>query len=76
MKILRYPRDMAKASKGTTGKTPVRYVLGDANFAAITAVEGLKLSAEGEKRLKRARSMSPAKRRAATIAAYRSLRGR
>ncbi len=54
----------------------MRYVLGDENFAAITAVEGLKLSAEGEKRLKRARSMSPAKRRAATIAAYKSARGR
>ena len=33
-------------------------------------------SAEGEKRLKRARSMSPAKRRAATIAAYKAARGR
>jgi hypothetical protein len=59
---------MAKSSKSAR-KTAVRYVLGDENFAAITAVEGLKLSAEGEKRLRRARSMSPAKRRAATIAA-------
>jgi hypothetical protein len=49
----------------------VRYVVGDANFAAITAVEGLHLSPEGEERLKRARSMSPAKRRAATIAAFK-----
>jgi len=71
----RYTWGMAKPSKGA-GKTTVRYVLGDANFAAITAVEGLKLSPEGEKRLKRARTMSPAKRRAATIAAYKSARGR
>jgi hypothetical protein len=66
---------MAKSSNGAR-KTMVRYVLGDENFAAITAVEGLKLSADGEKRLKRARSMSPAKRRAATIAAYKIARGR
>jgi hypothetical protein len=66
---------MAKSSKGA-GRTGVRYVVGDANFAAITAVEGLTLSPEGEKRLKRARSMSPAKRRAATIAAYKAARGR
>jgi hypothetical protein len=66
---------MAKSRK-STGKTTVRYVVGDANFAAITAVEGLKLSAEGELRLKRAKSMSPAKRRAATIAAYKPNRGR
>jgi hypothetical protein len=66
---------MAKPSKGAR-KTAVGYVLGDENFAAITAVEGLKLSAEGEKRLKRARSMSPAKRRAVTIAAHKSARGR
>jgi hypothetical protein len=63
---------MAKSTK-TAGKTAVRYVLGDENFAAITAVEGLSLSPEGEKR---ARSMSPAKRRAATIAAYKAARGR
>jgi hypothetical protein len=66
---------VAKSSKGA-GKTAVRYVIGDANFAAITAVEGLRPSAEGEKRLKRAKSMSPAKRRAATIAAYKSARSR
>jgi hypothetical protein len=66
---------MAKSSKGA-GKTAGRYVVGDANFAAITAVEGLQLSAEGAKRLKRAKSMSPAKRRAATIAAYKPTRGR
>jgi len=71
----RYTWDMAKSSK-SAGKTAVRYVIGDANFAAITAVEGLHLSAEGEKRLKRAKSMSPAKRRAATIAAYKSARAR
>ncbi|MGB9029910.1 MAG: hypothetical protein WCC27_07305 [Acidobacteriaceae bacterium] len=64
---------MAKSSKR---KTTVGYVIGDANFAAITAVEGLKLSPEGEKRLKRARSMSPAKRRAVTIAAYKAVRER
>jgi uncharacterized membrane protein YgaE (UPF0421/DUF939 family) len=66
---------MAKSTK-SAGKTAVRYVLGDENFAAITAVEGLSLSPEGEKRLKRARSMSPAKRRAVTIAAYKAARGR
>jgi hypothetical protein len=66
---------MAKLSKGT-GKIAVRYVLSDADIAAVLAVEGMKLSPESEKRLKRTKLLSPAKRRAATIAAYKTARGR
>jgi hypothetical protein len=52
-------------------------VLGPKAFAAITAVEGLKLSAAGKKRLKTSkwRKMSPAERRAAVVSAYSKVKG-
>jgi hypothetical protein len=66
---------MAKSAKAGR-KSAVRYVLSDAEIAAILAVEGMKLSPEGEERLKQTKSLSPEKRRAVTIAAYKSARGR
>jgi hypothetical protein len=52
------------------------YVLGRSRFAAITAVEGLKLSADGEARLQRTRALSPEQRRAETIRAFAESRKR
>jgi hypothetical protein len=52
------------------------YVLGQDRFAAITAVEGLKLSRDAEARLQRARALSPEQRRAETIRAFAETRTR
>jgi hypothetical protein len=52
------------------------YVLGRHRFAAITAIEGLKLSSEGEARLQRTRTLSPEQRRAETIRAFAESRKR
>jgi hypothetical protein len=52
------------------------YVLGQSRFAAITAVEGLKLSRDGEARLQRTRALSPEQRRAETIRAFAESRKR
>lgn len=46
------------------------YVLGRARFAAITAIEGLKLTTDAESRLERTRSLPPELRRAEIIRAY------
>lgn len=46
------------------------YVLGQNRFAAITAVEGLKLSRDAEARLERTRALSAEQRRAETIRAF------
>jgi hypothetical protein len=46
---------MAVRSANTSAKP---YVLGGSRFAAITAVEGLKLSRDGEARLQRTRTLS------------------
>ena len=52
-------------------ETPVKaYVIGRRSFAAITAVEGLKLSPGSEERLKRTEVLTPAQRRAETIRAF------
>jgi hypothetical protein len=61
---------MAKIRSGT----PKRPIIGRRAFAAIAAVEGLKLSGESRKRLRLLRSsrLSPAERRAAILDAYRS----
>lgn len=48
------------------------YVLGSKSFAAISAVEGLKLRSGSEQRLKQTVCLSPAQRRAATIQAFSS----
>ena len=55
-----------------TSKTGVSkaYVLGSKSFAAISAVEGLKLRSGSEQRLEQTVCLSPAQRRAATIQAF------
>lgn len=64
----------AKSAKpaGTTR----RYVIGRAQFAAISAVEGLKLSAAGAQRLRKTEGCSAEERRGAIVAAYRKARER
>jgi hypothetical protein len=52
------------------------YVLGQNRFAAITAVEGLKLSRDAEARLQRTRTFSNEQRRAVTIQAFAESRKR
>jgi hypothetical protein len=48
-------------------------ILGDRTFAAITAVEGLALSAASKKRLAtmKAKKLTPAQKRAEVLRAYR-----
>ena len=50
--------------------SPKAYTIDRRGFAAITAVEGLKLTSSSEERLKRTESLSPAERRAETIRAF------
>jgi hypothetical protein len=64
---------MPLRSANATGKP---YVLGRVRFAAITAVEGLKLTREAEARLQRTRTLSPEQRRAETIQAFAESRKR
>jgi hypothetical protein len=64
---------MSVRALNTTAKP---YVLGQSRFAAITAVEGLKLSRDGETRLERTRTLSPEQRRAETIRAFAETRKR
>jgi hypothetical protein len=52
------------------------HVLGRKAFAAITAVEGLKLNAAGEKRFSKMGQLSSAQRRAEVIRAYNRPKGR
>jgi hypothetical protein len=66
---------MAKSSNGN-GKAPRRYVLAREEFAAITAVEGLKLTPDAEKRLKETESLSPEERMAVIIRAHTGRRVR
>jgi hypothetical protein len=66
---------MAKRTNGN-GKAPRRYVLEREEFAAIRAVEGLKLTAAADDRLKEAESLSPEERRAVIIRAYSGSRVR
>jgi hypothetical protein len=58
---------MPPRSTATTAKP---YVLGKSRFAAIAAVEGLKLSHVGEARLQRTRTLTPKQRRTETIRAF------
>jgi len=53
-------------------------VLGRKTFEAITAVEGLKLSAAGRQRVSSlsASALTPDQRRAAVLKAYRDQKGR
>jgi hypothetical protein len=65
-----------KARTGSKANTKQRYVVGSREFAAITAIEGLALHADGVERRERTCSLPPAKRRAATIHAFQQLRKR
>lgn len=56
--------------------SPKRFVLGSKSFAAISAVEGLKLRSGSEERLERTASLSQAQRRAETIRAFAGKRKR
>jgi hypothetical protein len=56
--------------------TPKKYVLGSKNFAAISAVEGLRLRSGSEERLERTACLSPEHRRAETIRAFAGARKR
>jgi len=54
-------------------KSPVSscaYILGRKAFAAISAVEGIELSAAGKRRLKKNANLTPEQRRAEIILAY------
>jgi hypothetical protein len=51
-------------------------VLAREEFAAITAVEGLKLTAAAEKRLKETESLSPEERLAVIVRAHTGRRAR
>ena len=66
---------MTKSSTGN-GKSPRLYVLAREEFAAITAVEGLKLTPEAEKRLKETESLPPDERMAVVIRAQTNRRAR
>lgn len=64
---------------GRTQNVPVsskKFVLGSKSFAAISAVEGLKLHSGSEERLERNASLSQAQRRAETIRAFAGVRKR
>jgi hypothetical protein len=64
---------MAKRAKKTKVSEPAkRYSLKPEEWAAICAVEGLKLSPESEKRLKDTEHLSPEERMAVIIAAYKA----
>ncbi|MGD0368920.1 MAG: hypothetical protein ABSA94_15805 [Acidobacteriaceae bacterium] len=64
---------MAKRSQKKKVSEPTkRFVLGREEIAAIQAVEGLKLSPEGEQRLKETEGLSPEERIAVIIAAYKA----
>lgn len=56
------------------GSAKTARVLGDKTFAAITAVEGLKLSSSAKKRLSTMadKKLSPAQKRAEVLRAYSS----
>ena len=66
---------MAKSSNGN-GKAPRRYALTREEFAAISAVEGLKLTPAAEKRLKETESLPPDERMAVVIRAHTNRRAR
>jgi len=60
----------------TSSASTRSYVLGRKTFAAISAVEGLKLSAAGKRRMKKTGHLTPDQRRAEVILAYKGRKGR
>lgn len=69
--------NMSKRTEKITGRSCTR-VLGSKTFAAIAAVEGLRLSATSRKRLAvlKASDLSPEERRAEVLRAYAAPKGR
>ena len=57
-----------------TAIVPKKYVLGSKCFAAISAVEGLKLGSGSQERLEQTVCLSQAQRRAETIRAFAGAR--
>jgi hypothetical protein len=66
---------MSASSERIPAPTKV-YVIGRKSFAAISAVEGLKLASDSEARLHHTYSLSPEERRAETIRAFVSAQKR
>lgn len=68
---------MKKSTKGLTPSAP-SHILGQRSFAAITAVEGINLSAASRKRLAdlKKRKLSPDDQRAEIIRAYQDAKSR
>ena len=62
--------------RGNKALSSPGYTLGNREFQAISAIEGLKLGAESLERLGRTRGLSPAQRRAETIRAFEQARKR
>jgi hypothetical protein len=58
--------------------SPSARTLGDMTFAAISAVEGLRMNHDSSKRLRsmKARDLSPSQMRAEILRAYRAPKGR
>ena len=68
---------MSKRSPNNSGR-PASRILGAKTFAAIAAVEGLRLGAASKKRLDalRASELTPDERRAEVLRAYSAPKGR
>jgi hypothetical protein len=68
---------MAKDRKSSRIRPSAR-TLGDTTFAAISAVEGLRMSRDSSERLRsmKARDLSPSQMRAEILRAYRAPKGR
>jgi hypothetical protein len=68
---------MAKNRKASR-ISPSARTLGDRTFAAISAVEGLRMSNDSSQRLRsmKARDLSPSQMRAEILRAYRTPKGR
>ncbi len=65
-----------KKRLGQKTSNPEGYVVGKKGFAAISAIEGLKLHADSAERLERNAALSPQQRREETIRAFVSARKR
>lgn len=69
--------DLVMGTRSTAKARTVKgYILGQKSFTAISAVEGLRLAATSEVRLKRNRALSQEQRRAETIRAFAVPRNR
>lgn len=74
LRLVEFSPEMRKAKVTSRSAKPSSNVLGVKTFAAISAVEGLKLSAAGRKRI--SRSLPAERLRADVIKAYLDLKNR